>query len=161
MWIFGIIVFFWVIICVLLVLVVLIQSDKGGGISSAFGGGLSSAQALLGTQDTKNLLTRATTILATLFMAICILLSLILGNYAARGEVKSVLKQRAEKQGENYSPASALQGGGLPIQSEQAAGAAQQATPATPQNLQNVPLPIQAAPAAPATAQKAPEPKKK
>jgi preprotein translocase subunit SecG len=149
MWIFGTVVFIWVIICILLILVVLVQSDKGGGLSGAFGGGMSSAQALLGTQDTKNILTRATTILAVLFMGICIVLSLILSNFVSRGETKSVLKARAEKQ-ENYSPASILQPGGLPVQSESEQGqqpaAGGQQAPAT-EIPQGVPLPIQKAPA--------------
>jgi preprotein translocase subunit SecG len=150
MWIFGTVVFIWVVICVLLILVILIQSDKGGGLSGAFGGGMSSAQALLGTQDTKNILTRATTILASLFMGICIILSLILANFVNKVDAKSALRMRAEKQ-DTYSPASILQPGGLPVQSEsQQAGQEGQAAPAqqapATEIPQGVPLPIQQVP---------------
>ena len=155
---FGIVVFIFVVVCIFLILLVLVQSDKGGGISSAFGGGLSNASALLGTQDTKNILTRATTIFATLFMGLSIIISLVLANYAARGEQKSVLKARAEKQ-ESFAPSQVLQPGGLPIQSENQDGARQPAPgsvqPVAPaQEIpQGVPLPIQ-----PAEAPQAPAP---
>lgn len=121
---FGALVVLFVIVCILLCLVVLIQSDKGGGISGALGGGLSSASALLGTQDTANILTRATTILATAYMVLCIVISLfVAGSVTRAGAGKSILKERAEKY---EAPASILQGGG--IQLEEGAEATEGAT---------------------------------
>jgi len=131
--VFGIFVFLFVVICIFLCMIVLIQSDKGGGISSAIGGGLSGANNLLGTQDTANLLTRATTVAAILFMALCIVLGLFLSN-PARAQEKSLLKERAEKQ-QTFSPASVLDGdGGLPLGTEsgEAAPAPVPAEPAAP-----------------------------
>jgi preprotein translocase subunit SecG len=118
---FGIVIFVYVIVCLFLCLLVLIQSDKGGGISGALGGGLAGASSLLGTQDTKNILTRGTTLFATLFMGLSILISLVLAHGAAESRQKSVLKDRAEKQ-ESYSPASILQEGSMPIASGEGAG---------------------------------------
>jgi preprotein translocase subunit SecG len=112
---FGLILFVFVIVCVLLCLVILIQSDKGGGISSAFGGGLSGASALLGTQDTANILTKGTWWLAGIFGALCLILSLVVGRMEAQGGGKSILKARAEK---NESPSSILQGGGLKLEED-------------------------------------------
>jgi hypothetical protein len=109
---------------------------------------------MLGTQDTKNILSRATTICATLFMGLCIVISLILANFTPRGEEKSMLKTRAQKQ-ESYSPSSILQPGGMPIQSEQKAGAGQPQSAAPGANQQQTPLPVQGLPA-----QKAPTPEK-
>ena len=110
--IFGIVLIIFLIVCILLILLVLIQSDKGGGISGAIGGRLSGASSLLGTQDTANILTRGTTIFAVSYMVLCIVLSLFLSRMAKPG-IKSELKKRAET--ESYSPASALQGGVLPM----------------------------------------------
>jgi len=130
--IFGIAVVFFLIVCVILVLLVLIQSDKGGGISGAIGGGLAGASTLLGTQDTANILTRGTTIFAAAYMVLCILLSLFLSRTAASGP-KSALKKRAETQA--YSPSSVLPGGGLPF-----TGSAEQGeAPAQGQELPTVP----------------------
>lgn len=112
---FGIVLIIFLIVCILLILLVLIQSDKGGGISGAIGGGLSGASSLLGTQDTANILTRGTTIFAVSYMVLCITLSLFLSRMAKPG-LKSELKKRAET--ESYSPASALQGGALPLPEE-------------------------------------------
>jgi preprotein translocase subunit SecG len=109
---FGIVLILFLIVCIFLILLVLIQSDKGGGISGAIGGGLSGASTLLGTQDTANILTRGTTIFAVGYMVLCIVLSLFLSRMAAP-TVKSELKKMAETQ--SFSPSSVLQGAALPI----------------------------------------------
>lgn len=114
---FGIFVVLFVIVCLILVFLVIIQSDKGGGLSGAIGGGLSGANTLLGTQDTANILTRGTTVFAMTYMALCILLSLVLSR-SSRDVQQSQLRERAEMRQE-YSPASALEGGsGLPMAEE-------------------------------------------
>ena len=103
--VFGIAVVIYVIVCIFLVLLVIIQSDKGGGISGAIGGGLSGANALLGTQDTANILTRLTTGFAIGYMVLCIILSLFLSRVSTQAQ-DSELKKRAEQQAK-FSPASA------------------------------------------------------
>lgn len=111
---FGILIFFFVVVCILLCLLILIQSDKGGGISGAIGGGLAGASSMFGTQDTANVLTRTTAILASIFMGLCIIMSIFLSHPSSKQQ-KSLLKERAEKQS-NFSPASVLQGNqGLPL----------------------------------------------
>ena len=54
-----------VFVCLVLILVVLLQQGKGGGMGAAFGG--STAQ-VFGGRGAGNILTRATAVLATLFM---------------------------------------------------------------------------------------------
>ena len=56
----------YVIICLLLLVVVLLQQGKGGDIANAFGGG--SSQAVFGARSGATLLTRATSVLAALFV---------------------------------------------------------------------------------------------
>jgi preprotein translocase subunit SecG len=56
----------YVLTCFLLMLVVLLQRGKGGDMASAFGGG--GSQTAFGARSGATLLTRATTILAALFM---------------------------------------------------------------------------------------------
>jgi preprotein translocase subunit SecG len=125
---FGIAIVLFVIVCIFLTLLILIQSDKGGGISGALGGGFSSATNLLGSQDTANILTRATSISAGIFLGLCLILSIFL-SHPTSSQVKSALKARAEKQG-SYSPSSVLQGQqGLPV-GNQAEG-----VPQSPQGL--------------------------
>jgi preprotein translocase subunit SecG len=112
--IFALLLVLFIIVCVFLCLLILIQSDKGGGISGAIGGGLGGASNLLGTQDTANILTRGTTIFATVFFILCIVMSLVLSRQAITVN-KSLLQERAEKQ-QNFSPSSVLGSQGLPIQ---------------------------------------------
>jgi len=118
---FGILVVLYVIVCLFLCLLVLIQSDKGGGVSGTLGGGFAGASSLLGAQDTANILTRGTTIFASAYMVLCIVISLIIAHGASSRVVdKSALKERAEKQGQ-YAPASIFQ---KPIGAEGEAGGA-------------------------------------
>jgi preprotein translocase subunit SecG len=56
----------YVLICFLLLVVVLLQQGKGGDIAAAFGG--ASSQTAFGARAGATVLTRATAILATLFM---------------------------------------------------------------------------------------------
>jgi preprotein translocase subunit SecG len=56
----------YVLICLFLLVVVLLQQGKGGDIAAAFGG--SSSQTAFGARAGATFLTRATAVLATLFM---------------------------------------------------------------------------------------------
>ncbi len=129
---FALLVIVFAIVCVFLCLLILIQSDKGGGISGAIGGGLGGASSLLGTQDTANILTRGTTIFATVFFLLCILMSLVLSRQNITVN-KSLLQERAEKQ-QNFSPSSVLGGQGLPVQegSDAQSGSQEGALPVLP-----------------------------
>lgn len=67
---------FHVIVCIALILVVLMQSSKGEGLAgSAFSGGLSSA--VFGGRGAASFLSKATTVLAVLFMLNCGALALM------------------------------------------------------------------------------------
>jgi preprotein translocase subunit SecG len=142
-WILGVFIVIFVIVCVFLCLLILIQNDKGGGISGTLGGGFSSATNLLGSADTANILTKATSISAAIFLGLCLVLSIFVSRPTEK-QVKSALKERAEKQG-TYSPSSVLSGQqGLPVGNQGQGQAAPQGMP-VPQG-----LPQGAAPQAPA-----------
>ena len=61
---------------VILVIAVLLQSGKGGGLAASFGGVTSSADAILGTRQAGNLLTKASWWCGGLFLGIAFMLSL-------------------------------------------------------------------------------------
>ena len=65
----------YVLVCFLLLLVVLLQQGKGGDIAAAFGG--SGSQAAFGARAGATLLTRATTVLGTLFMVGAMVLAIM------------------------------------------------------------------------------------
>ena len=69
----------YVIVCGLLIITILLQQGKGGDIANAFGGGTS--QAVFGARSGATLLTRATSVLAALF----IIGSLTLTIWGSRG----------------------------------------------------------------------------
>ncbi len=73
-----------VITCCFLVLLVLIQSGKGAEISASFGG---SSQTVFGSSGGANFFTRATAIMAVIFM--CTSISLTLRDKSARKSVFS------------------------------------------------------------------------
>src|SRR5262245_52773106 len=105
---------------VLLVAAVLLQAGKGGGLAASFGGVTSSADAILGTRQAGNLLTKISWWCGGLFLGLAFLISL---TGSRRSQPRSILDQ-------TFTPP------------------AQQTAPATPQPNTNV-LPIQPAPAAP------------
>ena len=69
----------YVLVCVFLIGVILLQQGKGGDIANAFGGG--GSQAVFGARSGATLLTRATSVLAALF----VVLSLVLTAWGQRG----------------------------------------------------------------------------
>jgi preprotein translocase subunit SecG len=68
---FTLLVFLDVIVCVLLMVVVLMQSSKGGGLAGSFGGG--TMGTVFGVRRTADFLSRTTTILAAIFIGLCLL----------------------------------------------------------------------------------------
>jgi preprotein translocase subunit SecG len=73
--VFYLIVFFHVIACLFLIAVVLLQQGKGQDLASAFGGG--GSQTAFGPRGSATVLSRATTILAGLFMVTSLALSIV------------------------------------------------------------------------------------
>ena len=69
----------YVLVCGLLIITILLQQGKGGDIANAFGGG--SSQAVFGARSGATLLTRATSVLAALFVIGALLLTV----WGARG----------------------------------------------------------------------------
>lgn len=69
----------YVLVCLCLIGVILLQQGKGGDIANAFGGG--GSQAVFGARSGATLLTRATSVLAALF----VVLSLVLTAWGQRG----------------------------------------------------------------------------
>ena len=69
----------YVLVCGLLIITILLQQGKGGDIANAFGGG--SSQAVFGARSGATLLTRATSVLAGLF----VVGALVLTVWGARG----------------------------------------------------------------------------
>jgi preprotein translocase subunit SecG len=67
------IVVLYVLVCLFLIGVILLQQGKGGDIANAFGGG--SSQAVFGARSGATLLTRATSVLAALFVIFAMVLT--------------------------------------------------------------------------------------
>lgn len=75
---------------VILVAAILMQSGKGGGLAASFGGATTAADALIGTRQAGNLLTKATWWCGGIFLA----LSFVLQIASTRGRVpRSVLEK--------------------------------------------------------------------
>jgi len=68
----SIVLFLHVIICILLIGIILIQAGRGGGLVESF----SSVESMFGPK-TNAFLTRATTVLSTLFFITCLSLALL------------------------------------------------------------------------------------
>ncbi len=85
----------YVFVCLFLILVVLLQSGKGGGLGSAFGGGAS--QQIFGGAGAGNLLTRLTAGFAFAFMALSVWLA-FLSSSGEQALDRAVREQAAAKE---------------------------------------------------------------
>lgn len=83
------------IIALLISLVVLVQSGKGGGLAGIAAGG--ATQQVLGARQAPDVLEKATWILATVFIMLCILSNFIIDRGDA-GSTNSVIQQQAQDQ---------------------------------------------------------------
>lgn len=102
--IFGLLIFFHLLICIALMLVVLLQSSKGGGLAGAFGG--SAMGAMFGSRGAATFLSKVTTGLAVAFMLSCLAQSVLSPKTDAG--VRSAIEAERERKARESSPASAL-----------------------------------------------------
>jgi preprotein translocase subunit SecG len=72
----AVLTFLHIFVSVLLVAVVLMQKSKGDGLSGAFGGG-GALTASFGSRGAATLLSKATSVLAVLFMVLSFLLAIL------------------------------------------------------------------------------------
>ena len=118
--------FLHIILCTMLMLVILLQPGKGADMGSAFGGGGGSS-SIFGPRGAGNLLSRATSVVAFLFLATSITLAVYSNVAIQTGTDLEEELQRLQQEKD---------------QAQEAAGAAEEA-PAPPE-------PLPEAPAAPA-----------
>lgn len=94
---------FHTIVCILLVIVVLMQSAKGEGLAGAFGGGGSGLTgAVFGGRGAASFLSKATTVLAVVFMVNCGVLAFMSSHRTGGGGSaptgSSVVTEQAQKE---------------------------------------------------------------
>jgi preprotein translocase subunit SecG len=82
------------IVSILLVTSILMQASQGGGLAGSFGG--QASNAILGSRGTASLLSKFTTWLAVIFMALAILISLV-GSTTSGFASSSVLQEAVEE----------------------------------------------------------------
>ncbi|MBV9084270.1 MAG: preprotein translocase subunit SecG [Acidobacteriaceae bacterium] len=80
-----------IIICFFLIIVVLLQSGKAADLAGAFGG--MGSQTVFGPRGTATVLSKATTIAASLFMITALTLAILSDRGLASTGVGSVIKQ--------------------------------------------------------------------
>ncbi len=125
-------VIFHILVCVGLILVVLMQSAKGEGLAggTAFGGGMSGA--VFGGRGAATFLSKATTVLAVLFMINCVGLAYLSAERSgismgeapsdsaitrqATAEREQALQRQAEQAEAAGVDTTGVQGGNAPVQ---------------------------------------------
>lgn len=102
-----------VIDSVILIAAILLQAGKGGGLAASFGGVTSSADAILGTRQAGNLLTKTSWWCGGLFIAFAFLISL---SSARQSAPRSILDQTFQQPPAPVAPAPTPNTNVLPIQ---------------------------------------------
>lgn len=83
-----------VVVCLALIMIVLLQTGKGADMGAAFGGGAS--QTLFGSTGASTFLSKATTLVAVIFMVTCFVLAYLSSNKSAPSimeDVKAPIEQ--------------------------------------------------------------------
>jgi preprotein translocase subunit SecG len=97
---------FHTLICILLVVVVLMQSAKGEGLAGAFGGGGGLSGAVFGGRGAASFLSKATTVLAIVFMINCGILAFMSSHRTGgRGAGSSAVVEEAQREMERQAAA--------------------------------------------------------
>ena len=93
----GFLIFIHTLTSVLLVGLILMQSSQGSGLSGTFGG--NAASSVLGGQNAGNVLSKITTWLASLFIILAVVISVLSGP--SNSSTSSIVKEAAIERGEN------------------------------------------------------------
>ena len=93
----GFLIFIHTITSVLLIGLILMQSSQGSGLSGTFGG--NAASSVLGGQNAGNVLSKITTWLASLFIILAVVISVLSGP--SNSPTSSLVKEAAIERGEN------------------------------------------------------------
>ncbi len=82
---------------ILLTVVVLMQSSKGGGLAGTFGGAGAGFGNMFGVRRTADILSRATTVLGTVFIALAFLIDLFFLPSRVTSQQKSFLQSQGQR----------------------------------------------------------------
>jgi len=93
----GFLIFIHTLTSVLLIGLILMQSSQGSGLSGTFGG--NAASSVLGGQNAGNVLSKITTWLASLFIILAVVISVLSGP--SNSSTSSIVKEAAIERGEN------------------------------------------------------------
>lgn len=91
---YGILIFLFVLVAALMTVSILMQSAKGGGLAASFGG--MGGGGVFGPRGAANFLQKATTVLATLYLLLCLMIGFI--GRPAGSQTRSVVQQELQKQ---------------------------------------------------------------
>lgn len=86
-----------IVVAILLIVVVLMQSSKGGGLAGTFGGASAGFGNMFGVRRTADILSRMTTILGTVFIALAFLINLFFLPSSSSNNQKSYLQQQGQR----------------------------------------------------------------
>jgi preprotein translocase subunit SecG len=90
-----------VIVCIAIIMIVLLQTGKGADIGAAFGGG--SSQTLFGSTGASTFLSKATTVVAVIFMITSLSLAYISAHRKGSSvmtDAKAPVEQKTEQTGD-------------------------------------------------------------
>ncbi len=86
-----------IVVAILLIVVVLMQSSKGGGLAGTFGGTSAGFGNMFGVRRTADILSRMTTILGTVFIALAFLINLFFLPNKSTQNQRSFLQQQGQQ----------------------------------------------------------------
>jgi preprotein translocase subunit SecG len=92
-----------IVVCIFIVIVVLLQSGKSADVAAAFGG--MGSQTAFGPRSAANVLTKATTWSAIIFMVTSIALSIMMGRHTSNSVLQGVQPKQTSAPAQPGAPA--------------------------------------------------------
>jgi preprotein translocase subunit SecG len=92
----------FILVSIVMVVVILLQSGKGQGLAGSIGGGMGGS-SVFGGRGAADFLTKATAWIATIYMVLAIVISVIYKS-EARSKQQSLIEKRMEQQKQLPTP---------------------------------------------------------
>ncbi len=120
---YGLLIVLFVLVAIFMTITILMQDAKGGGLAASFGG--TGGSSLFGPRGAASFLQKATTVLATVYLLICLVLG-FMGRPTSENPTSVIRQEMQKEQSQSGQQPSSLPMAPTPSPNQQPSGQQQQ-----------------------------------